>query len=56
MVVKRDLIREKYDVKYIRGSYRFRRSESYEQGREAGAGVMIRSGVGTEPKRKLGVY
>ncbi|MFN2288377.1 MAG: DUF2786 domain-containing protein [Chromatocurvus sp.] len=55
MVVKRDLIREKYDVKYTRTSYSYRRSESYEQGREAGAGVAIRSGVGREPTRKLGV-
>ena len=55
MVVKRDLIREKYDVKYARTSYSYRRSESYEQGREAGAGVTIRSGVGREPTRKLGV-
>jgi hypothetical protein len=55
MVVKRDLIREKYDVRYTSTSYSYRKSKSYERGREAAAGVTIRSGVGRGATRTLGV-
>ena len=45
VLVKRDLIRERYDVRYSSASYRYRGSGHYSAGRAAGAGVRIRPGV-----------
>lgn len=54
VLAKRDLIKQRYNVKYRTTSYSYRSSESYQRGREAGAGVSIRSGVGTTRRRRIG--
>lgn len=45
VLAKRELIRERYDIRYDSTSYRFRDSGHYSAGRAAGAGVRIRRAV-----------
>ncbi|EED31280.1 conserved hypothetical protein [gamma proteobacterium NOR5-3] len=53
-VLKSNLIREKYNIAYESVTYRFRRSASYERGREEGAKVSIRAGVKASARAKIG--